>query len=181
MINTMSINWKPFPTIGLYLDYEEILKLNYEELNTFFINQFKDDIVFSFIPNLILSCVSMSSFILLNTKLRVNRSIKNNPYRNVNLIISQTMNRILILMISMSILFSYLLFLPRDYGHLARVWGPDIINHNLLIHNLRSMVIVLNQILFWTFTGTFLLMNIFFRNNANHTISSYRNIRRDLP
>ena len=181
MINIMSINWKPFPTFELYRDYSEILKINYEELNTLFINQFKDDIVFSFIPNLLLFCVSVSIFILLKAKLRINRSIKNNLYRNYNLIISQTMNRILILMIPLSILFSYLLFLPRSYGVLAHVWRPEIVDHKLLIHNLRSMVIVLNQIVLWISTGTLLLINIFFSNNARNKIFSYRIIRRELP
>ena len=130
--NFMSINWKPFPTFELYRDYSEILKINYEELNTLFINQFKDDIVFSFVPNLLLFCVSLSIFILLNAKLRIYKSIKNNLYRNYNLLISQTMNRILILMIPLSILFSYMLFLPRSYGVLAPVWRPEIVDHKLL-------------------------------------------------
>lgn len=170
----MSINWKPFPTLKLYLDYQELLKLSFEELNTFFINQFRDDIVFSFVPNFILFYVSISIFLLVNTKSRINRSIQNYPYRNFKLIISHTMNRIFIVMIPLSILFSYLLFLPRSYGHLAHVWGPDRINYNLLLHNLRSMAIVLNQIVFWTSAGTLLLRYIFFRNNARNMI------RRDL-
>ena len=181
MINIMSINWNPFATLKLYLDYEEILKLSFEELNMFFNNQFRYDIVFSFVPNLILFYTSISIFILVNTKSRINRSIKNNPYRNFNLIISHTMNRILILMIPLSILFNYLFFLPRFYGYShyynqipPPFLNPELIKRILLLNNILSKVIVLNQIVFWTSTGTFLLMKIFSRNIARNTI------RRDL-
>ena len=181
IINIMSINWELLPTFELYRDYKVILKLNNEELNAFFINQFKDDMLFSFVPNLILFCVLICIFILLNTKLRINRSIKNNSYRNFNLIISQTMNRILILMISISILFSYLLSLPRDYGFVFYYWYSDMFYYKLLIRKIYSNILVLNQIIIWISAGIFLIMNGFFRNNVGSIVFSYRDIRRNLP